>query len=103
MSLKQLFESQTITIRSATLLRELKSFTRHAGSYAAQSGATDDCVSAVLIVIRILKELATYDDLAFDKLYSGNFGRITDDEWETGAAEKDYDEDSDEDIGVIVM
>ena len=103
MSLKQLFESRTISIRSNTLLRELKSFTRHAGSYAAQVGATDDCVSAILIVIRILQELATYDDLAFDKLYSGNFGRISDDEWETGMSEKEYNEDDDDDIGIIVM
>ena len=98
-----MFESRTISIRSNTLLRELKSFTRHAGSYAAQVGATDDCVSAILIVIRILQELATYDDLAFDKLYSGNFGRISDDEWETGMSEKEYNEDDDDDIGIIVM
>lgn len=101
---KQIFESKTLTIRSNTLLRELKSFTRHQGSYAAQVGATDDCVSAVLIVLRILQELASYDDKAFETLYAGNFGRITDDEWETGAtAEAEYDEDADDDIGIIVM
>ena len=103
-TLKQLLENRTMHIRSPILLKELKSFARHAGSYAAQTGSTDDCVSAFLIVIRILQEVASYDDLAFDKLYSGNFGRITDDEWETGiVAEKEYDEDNDEEMGIIVM
>ena len=101
--LKQLFESQGVQIRSATLLREFKSFTRHAGSYAAQVGATDDCVSAVLIVLRILQELASFDDLAFEKLYSGSFGRITEDEWEVATSEAEYNEDEDDDVGVIVM
>jgi len=100
---KQLFESMAISIRSPLLLKELKSFTRHRGSFAAQTGATDDCVSALLIVVRILQELAGYDDTAFEKLYAGGFGRITESEWETGVAEKEYDEATDEDIGVIVM
>lgn len=103
-SLKQLLENRTMHIRSPMLLKELKSFARHAGSYAAQTGATDDCVSAFLIVIRILQEVASYDDLAFEKLYAGNFGRITDDEWETGVeATKEYNEDDDADLGIIVM
>jgi len=102
-TLKQLFESDTIAIRSSMLLKELKSFTRNKGSYAAQVGATDDCVSALLICIRILQEIASHDDIAFAKLYGGNFGRITADEWETGVSEKNYDEDDDESFGVIVM
>lgn len=101
---KQLFESGTIQIRSPILLKELKSYARYRGSYAAQAGATDDCVSAALIVLRVLQELATYDDSAFEKLYSGSFGKITDAEWETGqTTQKDYNEDSDDELGVIVM
>lgn len=100
---KQMFETLGMQIRSPTLLSELKSFARHKGSYAAQPGASDDCVSALLIVIRILQELATFDDEAFAKLYAGNFGRITKSEWEANTDTGDYDEDNDIDIGVMIV
>lgn len=82
-SLKEMVEGGKITITSPILLAELKSYARFAGSYAAQKGSTDDAVSAVLIVIRLLEEIATYEQAAFDKLYS-----IEDQEW----GSDDFDE-----------
>ncbi len=68
--LKELVERNIIKIHSTILLTELKSFIRKAGSYAAQVGATDDCVSATLIMIRMLEEIASYDDRAYHMLYA---------------------------------
>lgn len=51
------------------MLFELKNYVSSGASYAAKKGATDDSVSAVLIVIRIMTYLAGYDDSARDALY----------------------------------
>lgn len=69
-NLKELIEKDNMKISSDVLLAELKSFTRQRGSYAAARGSTDDCISAVLIVVRLLEEIASYEQEAFDKLYS---------------------------------
>jgi hypothetical protein len=51
------------------LIFELKNFIVTGASYAAKRGATDDLVSALLIVIRVLKQLSEYEPEIFDKLY----------------------------------
>ena len=63
--LREMFESGKIEIKSEHLLFELKNFIRTKASYEAQPGATDDCISAVLVVIRILEEIILYDDRAY--------------------------------------
>ena len=72
-NLKEMLEKGNLHIRSKVMLAELKSFARRKGSYEAQLGSTDDCVSASLIVVRLIEEIASYDQIAFDKLYSGDF------------------------------
>jgi hypothetical protein len=57
-----------MTIKSAMLLEELKNYVARGGTYEAKSGMTDDNVSACLIVIRLLKRLAEYDDTAFKQV-----------------------------------
>ena len=79
---KEMLEKGNITINSLILLKELKNYIRHKGAYAAQTGATDDSISSVLVVMRMLEEIATYEQAAFDKLYAGDY-----DEW----GEKDYE------------
>ena len=86
---KEMLERGAIHIRSPILLAELKSYIRHRGAYSAQEGATDDCVSATLVVVRLIEEIATYDQSAFDKLYSGDF-----EHWEW---EGNYNEDNPDD------
>jgi len=71
-NLRELIEKRQMFIRSRVLLNELKAFTRKRGAYAAQVGSTDDSISAVLIVVRLIEEISTYDQAAFDKLYAGN-------------------------------
>jgi hypothetical protein len=55
--------------RSKTLIFELKNYIARGASYAAKQGATDDLVSAVLIIMRIMKKLSEYEPEIFDKIY----------------------------------
>ena len=87
-NLKEMFEKRNLRINSLTLLKELKSYVRKAGSYAAQPGATDDSISATLIVMRLLEEISTYDQTAYDKLYA-----YDDEDW-FDHGEKGYDENN---------
>lgn len=70
LKMKDLFERRNITFYSPILFHEMKNYVRRDGAYAANPGATDDCISAMLVVFRILEEMASYDDDAYVKLYS---------------------------------
>lgn len=70
MNLKELVTRGKIHIASKILLAELKTYVRRLGSYSAQTGSTDDSVSATLIVVRLLEEISTYEDEAFNMLYT---------------------------------
>jgi hypothetical protein len=66
---KELFERNHMTLHSPVLFHEMKNYARKDGAYGAVTGANDDTISAVLIVIRILQEMASYDDNAYAKMY----------------------------------
>ena len=68
-NLKQMFELGRLHIRSMVLITEMQNYIRTGGSYAARKGSTDDCVAALLIILRLIEELLQYDDSAFDLLY----------------------------------
>lgn len=70
---REMLERGLLTINSPNVLLELKSFVRKKGSYSAMTGATDDCISACLIITRLVDEISTYEQEAFDKLYSSKF------------------------------
>ena len=65
-----MYESGKIKLFSKDLLTELKSFIRHEGAYAAQTGSTDDRVMACIIAIYILQWLAQTDERAYSVSYS---------------------------------
>lgn len=68
--LKDLVEKKKMDVLSRALLTELKMFIRTNTNYEAQPGGTDDCISAVLIILRILENIAMYEDDAFEKIYT---------------------------------
>lgn len=68
--MKEMIERNAMTIHSTTLLAEMKIYSRKAGSYAAKPGGTDDLISGSLIVLRMLNEISSYDQAAYDKLYA---------------------------------
>ena len=67
--LKEMIERSVMKIRSKYLLEEAKNYVRKGGSYAAKKGSTDDLISASLIVVRLLEEISSFDQDAYDKLY----------------------------------
>lgn len=69
-SFKEMFEKDNIHITSPILLQELKTFVRTRGAYDHLPGSTDDSIAATLTVIRLIENIASYDQNAFDKLYS---------------------------------
>jgi hypothetical protein len=89
--LKMLIESNNLPIHSMTLLKELKNFARSGKTYNAKSGSTDDCISAYLIIIRILDDLSEYDEDAYEKLYALS---VADDTWTVDDIEmvEDFDD-----------
>ncbi len=86
LNFKEMIEKNTIKIVSHTLVQELKEYTRKAGSYAARTGSTDDCISACLIIMRLLFEIGSFEQAAFDKLHF-----FEDDSW----SDADYAENED--------
>lgn len=69
--LKGLIEKNVggLQIKSKLLIFELKNYIAKGASYAAKHSATDDLVSAMLIVMRMLKQLSEYEPMVFDRLY----------------------------------
>lgn len=98
-NLKEMYEKGKLHIQSMTLFSELKSYVRYKQAYAAQKGSTDDCISAVLIVIRLIEEIAAYDQTAFDKLYVGDYEEWSNDAWD--GYEEGYDE-NDEGLPIVL-
>jgi hypothetical protein len=56
-------------IHSKTLIAEFKNYIQHASAYAAKEGSTDDLISAVLVIMRIITFLSTYEPDVFQKIY----------------------------------
>ncbi len=70
--LKRLIEKKInpLVINSEQLLMELKSYVQHGAAYAAKKGATDDLISAMLIVVREIEFLSEYEGEIFNKIYN---------------------------------
>jgi len=70
LTLKQLVERNAITICSKLVINELQCFIRKGDKFEAQPGATDDTVSSLLIITRLLHEISQFEDAAFNTLYT---------------------------------
>jgi hypothetical protein len=97
-NLKEMYEKGNLQVLSRVMFAELKGYVRSKGAYAAQPGSTDDCISATLIVVRLIEEIASYDQEAFDKLYTGEFEKWNDSDWD---GYDSYD-DNDEGLPIII-
>lgn len=79
---KNLFERREIQLYSKILFNEMKNYVTKGDTYEAQTGGTDDCISAVFIVLRMIEDLARYDSRAYEALY--RFGQQNPgDDWYT--------------------
>ena len=97
---REMLQKRNLHIKSPILLKELKSYVRTRGSYAAQRGATDDCISACLIISRLVEEIAQFEQEAFDKLYSGQFEEWGTDNWD--GYEGGYSDDDEADPFIMM-
>ena len=59
--LKTMIENDKMTIRSKTLISELKGYVATGSSYQAKSGMADDLVSATLLALRMMAVLKDWD------------------------------------------
>ena len=83
-TLKELIERRSMVVKSNIIIEEMKQYVRHKHSYAAKSGGTDDLISSVLIVTRLLGEIASFDQVAYDKLYAHAYTEGDAGEWDSG-------------------
>jgi Terminase large subunit, T4likevirus-type, N-terminal/Terminase RNaseH-like domain len=59
--LKSLIESKKMVISSSNLISELKNFVAHGSSFEAKTGETDDLVMSMILVIRVIQYLQSFD------------------------------------------
>lgn len=71
---KKLVEKRNggIIIYSDLLIRELKNYIKVGASFAAKQGATDDLVSACLVLTKMLQKASEYDSEVFSKFFEYN-------------------------------
>ena len=84
MSMKRLIENQKLTIHSEPFIRELKNFVATANSFKALPGEHDDLVMAMVIAVRMIMNLSTYEDSVYEVVNS-NVGK-------GGGPDDEYDE-----------
>jgi hypothetical protein len=94
LTMKEMVEKNQMKVVSPILVQELKEYTRKSGSYAARQGSTDDCISAVLIVMRLLLEISSFEQEAFDKVH-----QVSEEAW----SEEDYEEGGDDDVMPMIF
>lgn len=82
LTFKEMVESSAMTVKSQALVAEMKQFVRKGNSYSAKSGGTDDLIMGSLIAIRLLEEIASFDQTAYDKLYTHAYSSVTDSEYD---------------------
>jgi hypothetical protein len=65
--LKNLIETDRMTVNSKLLISELKNFVAIGGSYKAKLGEKDDLVMSTLLVVRMGQFISGFDDKIYDK------------------------------------
>ena len=83
MTLKELLERDTLKVLSPAVVAELKCYNRKAGSYEAKSGATDDLIAGLLIALRLLEEISSFDQEAYNTLYVHDYSVGDGEEYQT--------------------
>lgn len=94
LQLKDMIEKDRIIINSPVFVEELKHYARKKNSFAASPGATDDSISAMLIIVRILEEISTFEEEAWELLYSTKSSK-------DAASYATYEEDDDEPLPMV--
>jgi len=70
LTLKRYIEHGKIALNSKPLLSELKNFVARGNGYAAKPGETDDLVMSLILCIRVISYISTFDDDVYSKVNS---------------------------------
>ena len=75
MQIKDLLDNDhpKMNIHSKMLMAEFKFFVRTGASFAAKIGFTDDLISALLVLVRVVQDAAEYDDTDYASIYDDFF------------------------------
>jgi len=86
LQLKRFVENEKIKIKSKPLIKELKNFVARGNSFAAKPGEHDDLVMSMLLAIRMVDYVSTFEDDVYEVINSnlagGDFGEYGEDEWD---------------------
>ena len=85
-TLKRFIEQDKLKVYSKAFLRELKCFVAKGSSFGAQSGETDDLVMSMLIAVRMITYIASFEDAVYEAVNQNI----------KGIEEKGYADDDDE-------
>ena len=69
--LKRLVEQDKIRLKSKMLVSELKNFVSRANSFAAKPGEFDDLVMSLVIAVRMIQYIGTFEEQVYDQINSG--------------------------------
>jgi len=69
--LKRLVEQDKIKLKSKMLVSELKNFVSRANSFAAKPGEYDDLVMSLVIAVRMIQYIGTFEEYVYDQVNSG--------------------------------
>jgi hypothetical protein len=85
-SLKRLVENDKLHLRSKPLVSELKNFVARGNSFSAKPGEHDDLVMSLILCIRMIEYIATFEDEVYDivnhNLTNGTLGEYEEDDWD---------------------
>jgi hypothetical protein len=70
LDLKRWIENKKLTISSKVLVSELKNFVAYGNSFRAKPGEHDDCVMSLVLAVRLINFIATFEDQIFDVVNS---------------------------------
>ena len=82
--MKRWIENDKLKIHSKPLVSELKNFVAKGNSYAAKPGEHDDLVMSMMLAVRMIQVIATYEDDVYDAVNNSVDMDIADygDDWD---------------------
>jgi hypothetical protein len=66
--LKQMVETDALTIKSKNLVSELKNFVAAGNTFKAKPGENDDLVMSTILIVRMAGTIAAWDQKVFERL-----------------------------------
>jgi hypothetical protein len=80
LNFKRLLEQDRFKIKSKALISELKNFVARGNSFAAKPGEMDDLVMAMMLNVRMINYISTFEDAIYDAVNSGIIDDPADDD-----------------------